>query len=54
MELASKPWLRFYGKAQGDEKAQHTIMYVSILKRTATPPANLRRGFGDNSQKRLA
>jgi hypothetical protein len=45
LEALSKPQVRFKGKAQADEKAQHTWWYVSILKRLATQPLGLRWGF---------
>ena len=45
LEAVSKPQIRFEGKAQADEKAQHTQQYVSILKRSATLPSGLRWGF---------
>jgi hypothetical protein len=44
-EAVSKPQIRFEGKAQADEKAQHTWEYVSILRRSATQPSGLRWGF---------
>jgi hypothetical protein len=42
IEAVSGPQIRFKGKAQADEKAQHTWGYVSILKRLATQPLGLR------------
>lgn len=45
IEAVSEPQIRFEGKAQADEKAQHTRQYVSILKRSATPPSGLRWSF---------
>jgi hypothetical protein len=39
------------GKAQADEKAQHTCKYVSILRRFATPPLGIRCIFGIDSKK---
>jgi len=45
LEVVSKPQIRFKGKAQTDEKAQHTRSYVSILKRLATQPWEIRWGF---------
>jgi hypothetical protein len=44
LEAVSKPQIRFKGKAQADEKAEH-IIYVSILKRAATQSLGLRWGF---------
>jgi hypothetical protein len=40
-EAVSKAQIRFGGKAQADETAQHTWEYVSILKRLATQPLGL-------------
>jgi hypothetical protein len=40
--VVSKLQIRFKGKAQADEKAQHTWFYVSILKRFATQLLGLR------------
>jgi hypothetical protein len=34
LEVFSKRQIAFEGKAQADEKAQHTLKYVSILKRS--------------------
>jgi hypothetical protein len=45
LEAVSKPQIRFKGKAQADEKAEHILIYVSILKRAATLPLGLRWGF---------
>jgi len=39
----------FEGKAQADEKAQHTWEYVSILKRRATQLSDIRWGFDTTS-----
>ena len=50
LEVVSKPQIRFKGKAQADEKAQHTRKYVSILKRLATQPLGLRWGFETTSK----
>ncbi|MEJ2099161.1 MAG: hypothetical protein P8X68_04205 [Desulfobacterales bacterium] len=36
IEVVSKRQIMFESKAQADEKAQHTLEYVSILKRPAT------------------
>ena len=49
IEVVSKPQIRFKGKAQADEKAQHTRQYVSILRRLATLPLSLRWGFETTS-----
>jgi hypothetical protein len=49
LEAVSKPQIRFKGKAQTDEKAQHTQEYVSILRRLATQPLGLRWGFETTS-----
>jgi hypothetical protein len=43
--MVSKLQIRFKGKAPADEKAQHTWSYVSILKRLATQPLDVRWGF---------
>jgi hypothetical protein len=43
--VVSKPQIRFKGKARADEKAQHTRSYVSILKRHATQPLDVRWGL---------
>jgi hypothetical protein len=50
LEVVSKPQIRLKGKAQADEKAQHTRQYVSILKRFATQPLGLRWGFETTSR----
>jgi len=47
----SKPHIRFKGKAPADKKAQHTCWYVSILKRLATQPLDVRWGFETTSSK---
>ena len=47
--MVSKPQIRFKGKAPADEKAQHTWSYVSILKRLATQPLDVRWGFETTS-----
>ena len=36
MQTHKKPQILFEGKAQGDEKAERTRQYVSILNRLAT------------------
>jgi len=43
LELISKLWIAFDGKASADEKAQHTREYVRILNRQITPPSDVRR-----------
>ena len=45
LEAVSKPQIALKGKAQADEKAEHTREYVSILKRPATPSLSVRWGF---------
>jgi len=35
----------FESKAQADEKAQHTLEYVSIMKRSATQISDIRWDF---------
>jgi len=40
----------FESKAQADEKAQHTLKYVSILKRSATQLSDIRWGFETTSK----
>ena len=50
-EVISKPQIRLKGKAQADEKAQHTRSYVSILKRFATQLLGLRWDFETTSRK---
>jgi hypothetical protein len=47
--VVSKLQIRFKGKAQADEKAQHTQEYVSILKRLAAQQLGLRCGFETTS-----
>ena len=42
LEAVSTPQISFEGKAPADEKAQHTRKYVSILRRPATLPSELR------------
>jgi len=49
IEVVSKPQIMFESKAQADEKAQHTCEYVSILKRHATQPSDIRWGFQTTS-----
>jgi hypothetical protein len=44
--VVSKFQIMFESKAQADEKAQHTLKYVSILKRSATQLSDIRWGFG--------
>jgi len=44
-EAILKPQIRFESKAQDDEKAQHTIAYVRILKRLGTRLSGLRWDF---------
>jgi hypothetical protein len=51
--VVSKPQVRFKGKAQTDEKAQHTRQYVSILKRFATQLLSLRWDFETTSGQRV-
>jgi len=50
LEVVSKSQIRPEGKAQADEKAQHTREYVSIMRRFATPPHGLRWGFETTSE----
>jgi hypothetical protein len=47
--VVSKPQIRFKGKVPADEKAQHTWWYVSILKRLAIQPLDVRWGFETTS-----
>jgi hypothetical protein len=49
LEVVSKRRIAFESKAQGDEKAQHTLEYVSILKRFATQLSDARWGFETTS-----
>ena len=49
--MISKPQIMFESKAQGDEKAQHTREYVSILKRPATQLSDARWGFKTTSNR---
>ena len=44
-EAVSKPQIALKDKAQADEKAEHTRLYVSISKRPATPSLRVRWGF---------
>jgi hypothetical protein len=56
LEVASKPQIRFKGKAQADEKAQARQRRDEqcILRRSATQPLGLRWGFETTSKpKRL-
>jgi len=39
----------FKGKTPPDEKAQHMQYYVSILKKAATPPLDVRWGYETTS-----
>ena len=48
-EVVSKFQIMFESKAQADEKAQHTLKYVSILKRSATQLTDIRWGFETTS-----
>jgi hypothetical protein len=41
----------FESKVQGDEKAQHTCEYVSILKRLAMQLSGIRWGFETTSKQ---
>jgi hypothetical protein len=43
--VVSKRQIAFESKAQADEKAQHTLEYVSILKRSATQLSDAIWGF---------
>jgi hypothetical protein len=43
--MVSKPQIMFESKAQADEKAQHTLEYVSILKGHAKQLSDIRWGF---------
>jgi hypothetical protein len=47
--VVSKPQIWLKGKAQSDEKAQHTRQYVNILKRFATQPLGHRWDFETTS-----
>jgi hypothetical protein len=49
-EVVSKLHIAFESKAQADEKAQHTLKYVSILKRSATQLSDARWGFETTSR----
>jgi hypothetical protein len=49
LEPVSKPQIRFKGKAQANEKAEHTREYVSILSWSVTQPLGLRWGFETDS-----
>jgi hypothetical protein len=51
--VVSKPQIAVKGKAQPDEKAQHIQLYVSILKKAATPPSGVRWGFETTCRKYL-
>ena len=50
LEVISKCQIAFESKAQADEKAQHTLKYVSILKRSATQLSDARWGFRNTSK----
>ena len=41
----------FEGKAQADEKAEHTRQYMSILNRIATQLSGIRWGYETGSKK---
>jgi len=45
LEAVSKFQIAFTGKAPLDEKAEHIQSYVSILKKSATPPLDVRWDF---------
>jgi hypothetical protein len=45
LEAVSKFRIAFKGKTQLDEKAEHIQSYVSILKKAATPPLDVRWDF---------
>jgi hypothetical protein len=45
IEMASKPQIRFKGKASGRSGKRSIRRYVSIYRRTATQPLGLRWGF---------
>ena len=45
LEIVSKFRITLKIKARADEKAQHTLEYVSILKRSATQRFGVRWGF---------
>jgi len=49
LEVVSKRQIMFQSKAQADEKAQHTLEYVSILKRPATQLSDIRWGLETTS-----
>jgi hypothetical protein len=38
LEVASKPQIRFKGKAQADREGATYVQYVSIYRRSATQP----------------
>jgi len=44
-KVVSTRQIAFESKAQADEKAQHPLKYVSILKRSATQLSDARWGF---------
>ena len=49
LEVVSKPQIAPKAKARTDEKAQHTLGYVSILRRSATQRFGVRWGFETTS-----
>jgi hypothetical protein len=53
LEVVSKYQIAFESKAQADEKAQHTLKYVSILKRPTTQLSDDRWGFEATSKNSL-
>jgi hypothetical protein len=50
LEVVSKLQIMFESKAQADEKAQHTLKYGSILKRSSTQLSDIRWGFETTSK----
>jgi hypothetical protein len=50
IEVVSKCQIAVESKAQADEKAPHTLKYVSILKRSATQLSDARWGFETTSK----
>jgi hypothetical protein len=49
LEVASKPQIRFKGKAQADRESAAYVKYASIYRRSATQPLGLRWGFETTS-----
>jgi len=50
LEVVSKPQIRFKGKAQADRESAVRLRRMSIYRRSATQPLDLRWGFETTSK----